>query len=220
MARNSLRKYLTAGQLLEINPLLVSIDNSVLIQAEIDIDNIIASHLQGAFSQYFTGFSLYNSTSVVLTSTGATITGLNLSDGFLAYTTLEIVSGANAGSRFLIKSNINGVLTYFDTDSLSTGSEAVKIYQIGKCPMLRDVNGINNIIYKSIHQDIKEAVALQYEFRIKNAGSIDNQYASTSYSVSGDSFSENFNPTLQNSIRERISPQAFDILNYLTAQSL
>jgi hypothetical protein len=129
-----------------------------------------------------------------------------------------ILSGANTGSRFAIRSNTSNVLTYFDTNALSTGTEAVKIYQFGKCPMIKDKNYIGSNYNKTISEQIKEAVAYQYVFRTENDINVKNPV--TSYSVSQDSYSEHFAVDKPLSITERISPQAMDILGGLTIQTI
>jgi hypothetical protein len=216
MARQSLRRYLTFEQLQGYQPSVVVEDNNILIEAEKDIDNIIANFYQGVFRKSFYTTLFFES--VTLTPTTATISSSNFTNGELAYTVLEILSGANTGSRFAIRSNTSNVLTYFDTNALSTGTEAVKIYQFGKCPMIKDKNYIGSNYNKTISEQIKEAVAYQYVFRTENDINVKNPV--TSYSVSQDSYSEHFAVDKPLSITERISPQAMDILGGLTIQTI
>jgi hypothetical protein len=196
-----------------------SFDNDLLIKAEIDIDNIIANFYQGAFSKQFKGFETFESTKVVLTTTTATISDITVSNGYYAYTTLEILSGSNSGVKLAVKNNTNNVLTFFNTNTGITGSETIKIYQTGKAPFYCDTNYLENTYFKSIDARIKDAVAFQYVFREKNKD-LDQNKATTGYRVSQDEYSENFDTSIKNSITDRISPQALDILQSLTSQTI
>jgi len=218
MARQSLRRYLTHAQLQEYEPSIVTVDNDVLINAEQDIDNVIANFYQGSFRKSFNRIDFYQD--VILTSTTATISSVNLTPGQLAYTVLEIISGANAGTRLAIQSNTENVITYFDTNALSTGTENVKIYQFGKSPFHNpnDENHAWGSYNKSISEQIKQAVAYQYIFRLENDINVKNPVSS--YSVSKDSYSEVYAVDKPLSITERISPQAIDILGGLIIQTI
>lgn len=154
-----------------------------------------------------------------MTSTTATISSISVSNGYYAYTTLEILSGSNAGVKLAVKNNTNNVLTFFDTNTGITGSDTIRIYQSGKAPFCAGVNYLENTYFKTIDERVKDAVAFQYAFREKNKN-LDNNKAVSSYTVSGDNYSENFDTDIINSIQDRISPQALDVLGGLTSQSI
>lgn len=196
-----------------------SFDNEILIKAEIDVDNIIANFYQGAFSKFFLGSYTFESTDVVLTTTTATISNYTTINGYFAYTTLEILSGTNSGVRLAVKNNTNNVLTFFDTNTGITGSPTIKIYQLAKAPFYCDTDLLEDIYFKTINERIKEAVAFQYVFRSKKK-ELDELKAVSSYNVSSDSYSENFDTSKEITIKERFSPQALDVLGSLAVQSI
>lgn len=196
-----------------------SFDNEILIKAEIDVDNMIANFYQGAFSKFFLGSYTFESTDVVLTTTKATISNYTTTNGYFAYTVLEILSGANAGVRLAVKNNTNNVLTFFDTNTGITGSEAIKIYQLAKAPFYSDTDLVEDTYFKTINEKIKEAVAFQYVFRSRKQ-ELDELKAVSSYNVSSDSYSENYDTGKEITIKERFSPQALDVLGSLAIQSI
>jgi len=213
----SLRNYLTVEELQDRRPNIAEVDLSVLEQAEKDIDLVTASFVEGANRKGYSSVLLLEN--VALNGTTATVPTLASTQGYYSYCILEVLSGANAGKRFFITTSNNQTIT-LNVDSEITETIVCKVFQLGKYPMAKDWWSANNVEYKTIAEEVKEAVAYQYEFRLANAGYLNNKYAQTGYSVSGDSFSTNYNPNIQNSIRERISPQALDLLGRYTTQSL
>ena len=213
----SLRQYLTSDELLTRRPSLTTVDTAVLEQAEKDIDLLVANFYQGAFRKASLGEFIYSN--VILNNLTATITNINQTVGYYSYCVMEILSGTKAGKSFLIKANSANVITFFKSTS-SVETVAVKVYQLGKFPMAKDTNYFGNTVYKTIAEDVKEAVAYQYEFRLNNKDGLNNKYAQTSYSVSGDSFSSNFDVNSPNSLKERLSPQASDLLGVYSIQTI
>ena len=211
----SLRKYLTQAQLQEYQPDIDIVDESVLLKAEIDIDNAIASFYQGNFRKALPNTLFFDN--CVFTGQTVTITDFINSNGYLSKAVIEIVSGANSESRFYINSQVANVLT-LDVDTGLTETNTCKIYQLAKAPFVGDMHISSDTIYKTISEKIKEAVAYQYVFRLKN--DFDNMFAQTTYSVSGASYSESFDTDKTLSAKDRISPQAYDLIDYLTIQTI
>lgn len=213
----SLRQYLSKEELQDRRPNIAEVDLVVLEEAEKDIDLVTASFIEGANRKGYASTILLER--VVLSGATATAPTLASSEGYYSFCVLEVLSGNNAGKRFPITTSNNQTLTLKE-DSGITETIVCKVYQLGKYPMAKDWWSANDVQYKTISEEVKEAVAYQYEFRLANSGSLNSKYAQTGYSVSGDSFSTNYNPNIQNSIKERISPQALDLLSRFTTQSL
>ena len=215
MPRINLRNYLTPAELQEYPPTLITVNNNILIRAEQDIDNIIATFTRGAYKKAIAGSTIYEVCAI--DGFNATLQGFNGGNGYLSRTVLEILSGTQAGTRYFISAQAGNILT-LSTDTALDATVAVKIYQFGKLPFSKDNNYLNNNFYKVIDQRVKEAVSYQYVYRTEN--DVDTKYPVDSYSVNGENYSESYSVKEDNTIRERISPQALDILDFLTTQSL
>lgn len=189
----------------------VVVDEVVLSQAEADIDNIIGIFNEGGFRKAFWRPEFVGS--VVITATTATLSSSNTTNGYYARTVLEILSGDNAGSRIFVDSSVNNVLT-FESQTIA-GTFDCRIYQLAKAPFLVDSQSYNNNIYKTISEDIKQAVAYQYQFRLKNKNILDSNFATKKYSVDKDKYEEEFDTIQNNTINQRISSQAIDVISYL-----
>lgn len=208
----SLRRYIADQTELELYlGTLSSFDNKELIRAERDIDKLIGNFYQGENRP-----AVYNTTQVytaVLTTTTATIAGLSPNnDGYFDYCTIEIISGSKKGKRIAISSQSGSTLTFFDTQSGLSETSKVKIFQEGKFPRVADTETDGGVYYKTIPEFLKEAVALQYSYRIAEGDNLNTEQVQSGYSVSRDSYSENFDNSKTKSIEQRISPQAYDIL--------
>lgn len=219
MARISLRQYLTSSELQEYEPSVESVDTNILIKAEQDIDNALANFANGWFSKAFNIIQEFNE--CTFSGVNGTISNFNAEDGYLSRTVCEIVSGAKSGKRFFITSQTGSVITLSSNPSI-TGTVAIKVYQLAKAPFVKDKNSYSqsgvNKTSKVIDERIKEAVALQYVYRRDN--DLDVKYKVKGYSVNGADYSETFDVGSPMSIKERISPQAWDIISSLTVQSL
>lgn len=215
--QQSLRRYLTKTELQERSN-ISSVDTLTLIQAEQDIDNILATRYQGYYRQFLVYEHIFDN--ITLTATTATLNGATATNGYFAYTTLEILSGNFAGNKYAVKNNTNNVLTFWDTNTGLTGNAIGKVYQTGKAPFDGGSLYTSNTYFKSIDERIKQAVAFQYEFRNKNSKMFEKIYSTTSYLVDQDRYSENFDTQNKITIEQRISPQAIDILEGLTSQTL
>lgn len=223
MALESLRRYLLETEFADYN--LADVDNYVLIQAERDIDNAVANFYQGSLAKFFLGTEIQDN--VTLTTTTATLGNAQPSDNFYSYTVLEVMTGANASKKIAIQSNASNVLTFFDTQAGLSGNVSVRVYQSGKFPMYRDTESLTNAFYKTIRQEIKQAIAEQYRFRLANPDLFANQTkVQSSYSTSASSWSESFatgkNGVDRISIRDLTAPIAMQILEEagLTIQTI
>jgi len=221
----SLRRYLTKEEL--ENYIILEDDFSIenLRKAEIEIDNAIAVYYEGGNQKSINKKIIVENSKVTLNATTCIITDFSYDNGYFINSVLEILSGANYGKRIFIKTDVKvddtHTLTFFDADVGLAGSENIQLFQIAKFPRIFDCSVVDSNIYKSIPEFIKEAVANQYEWRLKNLDKIENTQLRTSYSVARDSYSESFGGGRLSSV-DRISPIAMDILDSygLTIQTI
>lgn len=218
----SLRRYiLSQSQLEEYITLDQAFNNNELIRAERDVDKVVAEFYERANAK-----SINYTTQVfdaTITPTTATITNMTpINDGFFNYSTLEILSGENKGKRIAIATQASNVLTFFDSQAGLSGSLKCKLYQTGKFPRYADTITNNGVYYKTIPEFVKECVALQYDYRIKEGKNLLQERVQSGYSVNKDSYSENFDTNIKKTIRDRIHPEALDILDQygLTLQTI
>lgn len=222
---DSLRRYLTQEELESYITLDDDFNAENLRKAEIEIDNAIASFYEGKNSKAISNKIVAKKAQITLNSTTCVISNFGYPNGYFINSVLEILSGANSSKRIFVKSDVKvgdtHTLTFFDAVPGLSGSEDVQIYQIAKFPRNCDCALVDSDIFKSIPEFIKEAVANQYEWRLKNLDSLDNSQLRSGYSVARDSYSESFGGIRSSSI-DRISPIAMDILDShgLTIQTI
>jgi hypothetical protein len=217
MALESLRRYIKdqAG-LEEYTGSLASFDNNQLIRAEQDIDKVIKIYYEGANRPFLLGRpSVY---SAVLTDTQATVTNLSpINDGYFDFTVLEILEGANRGKQIAIESNIDNVLSFFDTQAGLDETSQVKLFQIAKFPRSlksgdTSLSSTGDTYLKTIPGFIKECVALQYLYRVAEGDDLLVENLRSGYEVSKDSYSEDYDTKVKKTALDRVSPEALDIL--------
>lgn len=191
---------------------------NTLIEAEKDIDNVLASFTRGNFRPAIVGYTQYDTCNI--TNATASIDRMQVTDGYFDKTVLEILSGDNVGKRFAVKTQAGTTLNFWETTSL-TDTVAVKIFQLAKAPFYKDFNSFvsssTTKYSKSIDERIKEATAYQYVYRVNNDMNV--KYPVKDYQVDKASYQESYATDEPLSIRERMSPQAMDILAELTIQS-
>lgn len=90
-------------------------------------------------------------------------------DGFLAYMTLQIVSGTNAGESRIVYSSEKTTGTITVTVPFSEAVDSTSVYllkQVGKFPRVNDYHFSDSLqtYYKYIIPEVKSAVAYQYEY--------------------------------------------------------
>lgn len=115
---------------------------------------------------------------------------LDLTSGYYANAVLEMVSGAAAGQRQVIKTSDKTTKAITLWAAFSTApavGDYFKIYQLAKFPRAKDVyttpDGLNR--YPSIPEEIREATAAQVEFIIA-AG--DDYFTNASADMASESF--------------------------------
>lgn len=221
----SLRRYLTREELENYITLEDDFNVENLRKAEIEIDNAIAVYYEGGNQKSINKKIMVENSKVTLNATTCIITGFSYDNGYFINSVLEILSGADYGKKIFIKSDVKvddtHTLTFFDAEVGLTGSENIQLFQVAKFPRIFDCSIVDSNIYKSIPEFIKEAVANQYQWRLKNLDKIENAQLRTSYSVARDSYSESFGDKRLSSI-DRLSPVAMDILDSegLTIQTI
>lgn len=197
---------------------LTSFSSRDLIRAEQDIDSIIGNYYEGVNRKFYANREVFESSKITLSSTTATIADNNNSSGFYSYCVLEILSGANKGLRKLVISSTlsggNNVLTFNVEEVGLTGSEDILIYQIAKIPRIKDITSVSSSYYKSIPEFIKEAVALQYQFRLNNEATLTSSQTIKRERTARDSVEIEYSDSSSGSISTQslISPQALSLL--------
>lgn len=220
----NLRNYLPINQLADYID-VESIDNTALVNAERDIDNLCALFYQGinrpaVYYPYFVN-------NLSINNNQATTSEVLSPSGYFSLTVLEVLSGTNKGLRIFIDdsnlSNNQTILSFSDVNINETGLKA-KLHQVAKFPRVADTSIIDGGYQKTIPEFLKEAVAYQYEFRSNNPDSFNNVNQLKSYSVDKESFSETFDTTSKKAtdIEDLIAPATRSILDKqgLTVQNL
>ena len=211
----SLRKYLTTSEFTEITGNTDGVDERLIVQCESLIDQACADFL-GSYLEKSVNYEILEEASTV-TSTTATITNSYNTDYF-KYCIVEILNGAKTGQKSSITASSSNSVT-FDSITSLTGVVALKIYQLGKFPMLKDRTVGSNIYYKSIPQEIKEAVAWQCYYVLKNPKILDKQQMQSeniggSYSYTKGSTQD------RSSVIQLLSPQTIQLLSPYLLQTL
>lgn len=210
---NSYRQYIADRTELEIyTGSLTSFDSDQLVRAEGDIDKVIASFYEGVNRPFLLGRpSVY---SAVLTSTQATVTDLSpINDGYWSRTVLEILDGSNAGLKIFISNNSSNILTFNSEQAGLSETSNVKLYQEAKIPRNQDTLAKGTDYFKSIPEFIKQAVALQYQYRITEGQNLMNKQKVKSYGIDKASYSEDYDTGRNKTMYDRVSPEALDILS-------
>jgi len=220
MACETIRQYTTTEEVAVRTGKQISQDT--INQAEREIDDAIACFYGSVFAKSFQNKYVY---SAVLTTTTATISNLNYNTGYLQFTVIEILDGANKGKIIPISTNSGNVLTFLNTQTGLSGTVAVALYQAGKFPMYRDMQSLNSNYYKTIPDWLKEAVALQSQFIFENKQN-DIPYIQAGESVDETNYTTNFlssnGKIARKSIKDWLHPRALAILDgqNLTATGL
>lgn len=215
--QRSLRHYLTESELKDYQPQILKVDNQELIQAEIDIDNIIAVFYQGTFSRAYKHDVVFQNCE--FQGQTATIGGMSSqSDGLYNRVLVEILEGTNKGSRYLIKEQIGATVTFYEDTKLNENAP-VRVFQLAKLPFSKDVVTYNSKYTKLIDENVKQAVAYQYVHRVNNPDLFSARHVISSESLNGEDYSFTYDTKKPMSMKERISPQALYILDFLIPQT-
>lgn len=206
----TLRNYLQASEVTDYVNIATPIDTKELIKAERDIDKAVATFYQYAFRPSLHRF--YTFDSAVFSSTTVFVADITHNDGFFSKTVIQVLDGSD--NRFYVASQTNTTLNLLDSQTAVTGTKRIKIYQEAKFPMARDTEYKNNFYAKWIPEQVKEAVALQYAYRINNADKLTNNVLVTNWSTSESSYSESAGGSSESrtKLEDRIAPEALDIL--------
>jgi hypothetical protein len=207
----SLKKYILQTEF--NNYTTAEYDEDRLTLAEDIIDNAIARFYQGANTPFIT-YPIFDN-AVILTNTTATIGDVSYTNGYFQYTVLEILDGTSKMLKIPVQNSTQSgtthILTFFDTQNLNE-TKPCRIYQAGKLPRNQDTIIDTDNIYKVIPEDIKRAIALQYEYLIANPDIATSNFARSHYQVDQAEWSESFDTKTVVTNEERLHPQARGIL--------
>ena len=164
-----MRSYITIDELQTYAD--VGIDDTTyaqeqIAQAEEIIDSFVGTQKK-FFASWVFGQATDGSTSTLVDTSGDT--PFTQPDNFFKWLHVEIVAGTNEGLIRQIKSYDKATKTITlaeDFPAAIDSTSVFKIYQLAKFPRLCDVFAKNGVVYKSIPQDLKRAVAAQVEYLI------------------------------------------------------
>jgi hypothetical protein len=213
----SLRQYTSAVAVAQLTGLSVGdITDNLLNKAEIMIDAYCADFYEGPLSKFYKNVVEYFPANTSWTTTSVTLLPNNgASDNYYNFTVIELLDGSNKGLIIPVTSSNGNVLSFTAVPGLS-GLIACRVYQLGKFPMLKDVQ-----TYKSIPSQLAQAVAFQCEFLLKNAKKINSGKSKKSEYI-GENYSYTDNDLSSDTIGNRIAPMARDLLDGmgLTTQTI
>lgn len=211
------RQYLSEPQLKAILPSykIKPGTESKVSEAEAMIDSYISNFYQGAFRKVnIESYVIKSSDVSAVTNTSITLSGkFSRASNFYQYLVVEFLNGALKGLITPVVSSSGSILTIRNTPEIETAD--LKIYQLGKAPFYYDW-GLYAI--KTIPNEISRATAYQLEFldtnkkKVKSKGK-KSESIGTSYSYTAGGASEN-------SIQNRIAPQAIDLLAKYRVQTI
>jgi hypothetical protein len=211
----SLRKYLTTSEFAEITGEAGSVTDALLNQCESLIDQACADFL-GSYLEKSMNYEILEEASTVTTTT-ATLSN-TYPTNYLQYCVVHVLNGAKAGSISSITASSSNSIT-FDTITSLTGTVAIKIYQLGKFPMLKDRTLGSNTYYKVIPREIKEAVAWQCSYLLKNPKVLDKQQMQ-SENIGGSYSYTRASTQDRTSIIQMLAPRTIQLLQPYLLQTL
>lgn len=212
---SSLRQYITEQQYQEITGEAGSITEAQINQAESWIDRYVAVFYTGLLQKAVNEEYVYDN--VTCTTTTCTLP-VTFNQGYFKYCILEALDGTNSGKLVNISSNSGNALN-FDSVSGFSDTTAIRIYQLGKFPMLRDQHALNSKYYKTIPQEVREATAWQIKYIIDNpnlftTGNLKSETISDSYSYTKGDNGDNLN------MSQYIAPRALSLLKDYSLQTI
>lgn len=204
----TLRQYTSSSAVAQITGMDISkITDALLNRAELMIDMYVADFYQGPLSKFFKPVMEFQPAQTSWTTTSVTLSpNSGYSDNYFTYTVLELLNGNDKGLIIPVISSNNNVLTFESVPGLS-GLIACRVYQLGKFPMVKDVQ-----TYKTIPSQISQAVAYQCEFLYKQGSKTNAGVGVISESI-GENYSYTAGDLSTDTIGNRIAPLARDILD-------
>jgi hypothetical protein len=206
----SLRQYTSSSAVAQITGISsTNVTDAILNRAELMIDMYVADFYQGPLSKFFKASLEFLPSQTSWTTTTVTLSpNGGYSNNYFAYTVIELLDGSNKGLIIPVISSNNNVLTFEAVPGLS-GLIACRVYQLGKFPMVKDVQ-----TYKSIPSQIAHAVAYQCEFLHKQGTKTNSGKTKKQESI-GENYSYTDGDLASDVIGNRIAPLARDILDGL-----
>lgn len=160
----TLRGYLTQDEYESITGINTTLIDSQISEAESIIDNACADFLGSLLQKSIVETEVFEN--ITTTTTTATLKH-NHNKNYWKFATVQILNGNKEGYQSRVLSSDGNTITFNEITSLS-GATAIKLYQLGKFPMLKDTEHINSTIYKFIPEEIKVATAWQILYLIEN----------------------------------------------------
>jgi hypothetical protein len=211
----TLRNYITRQDYATITGDTSEVNDQLIDQAETLIDQACAMFL-GSTLQKSMNYEILEENSTT-TATTATLSS-TYTTNYLKYCTVEVLNGSLAGSKACITSSSTNTITFEQIEGL-TGTTAIKIYQTGKFPMVKDVTTGSSVYYKSIPQEIKQAVAWQVKFILEN-GDLFNSDLMDSENIGGSYSYNRANNSTKSSIIQLLAPQTIQLIKPYTIQTI
>jgi hypothetical protein len=188
-----------------LNDVSSKLTHQTISEAERDIDSYVGAFYEGVHAPATRQSLLVKCN---LTSGGAEILGMTFTNGAWAYSTLQIVSGANKGKFFPVSDSTNNNLNFGETNQAIAANEndvLCQVQQLSKFPMLKHVAGT----IRYISPEVKEAVVEQLLFSLSK-----NIKGKTKKSESiGSGYSYSTEDASKDTVVNRIAPKARDILD-------
>lgn len=192
--------------------------DQVINQAEMLIDNLTADFLGDVLQKAYVGDILYTALEATLYHDRIEIPSINLKEGEYSKMNVEILEGNQEGKIFYIKNNFANIIN-IDTDLEETFTPlevGIRIFQLGKYPMQKDVRDMETRLYKLIPREIKQAVAVQAKFIKDNPDLfttvlLQSESIGQNYSYTAGRQGENIERLYAPGARQIVSALGFDI---------
>lgn len=164
------RGYITKAEVESYCDIAIT-DNAEAIERMNLAEDIIDKYVgfQNAFMRYDIVGTASSGTTTSLTDTNTGSQINSVTENIFSHCILEIIGGTNAGqSRTIISNDTSGVLTLESAFSSAIDSTSVyRIYQVAKFPRAQDYSLVNNIYYKYIPEQVKNACLAQVQYMIE-----------------------------------------------------
>jgi hypothetical protein len=201
----TLRQYASVIEVQDIAG-ITGVTDKMIEAAEADIDKVVADFYNPPFCKSTTIKKDVTADQIIFSGNTLTLIGQSFSTNYLQYCIVEIMEGVTKGRKYPIISSNNNTIT-LDEDPGLTTSVGVRIYQLGKFPMYKDMQ-----TFKSIPSEIVEAVSWQVAYNKGNKKI--NKGAKKSESI-GTNYSYTNVDAKDDTIANRTAPKSMDILSAL-----
>jgi len=171
MAIETKRGYITQAEVQEYCDIAITDSDEAIQRMEL-AEDIIDKYVgfQNSYQRYdVTGIATGGTTTSLIDTSGDSLLSSNV-DGRYTRCMLQVLSGTNEGEERLITSHDTSTSTITVHKAFTSAIDSTsvyRIYQLAKFPRAKDVKVIDNVIYKFIPEQVKQATLAQVEYMIE-----------------------------------------------------